>query len=48
MALEFLSDLCANGGDGETEGVHALDLGGLNHDIGCSLALAVRGLGTES
>jgi hypothetical protein len=29
VALEFLSHLCAQVGDGEIEGVHGLDAGGL-------------------
>ena len=30
VALELLPDLGANGGDGDVEGVHGLDLGGLS------------------
>jgi hypothetical protein len=30
VLLEFLADLCANGGDGEVQGVHCLDLRALN------------------
>ena len=31
MALEFLADFGADGGDREVDGVHCLDFGGLNH-----------------
>ena len=30
MAFEFLADFGADGGDGEVDGVHCLDFGGLN------------------
>lgn len=30
VTLEFLADLCADGGDRDVKGVHGLDLGGLN------------------
>ena len=32
VLLEFLTDLCADGGDGDVQRVHCLDLGGLNSD----------------
>lgn len=39
VLLEFLADLCADGGHGHAEGVHGLDLRGLWFDIRLVLVL---------